>query len=98
MLDDCRLDLYEIQILFEPFLLGMKADLVSTAKRTCFVGRKTIVFVRRDRGPENYRVRDTSRPKPYPPSFLAELPRFENSRNVEMTSSGKFARGVYDGF
>jgi hypothetical protein len=28
MLDDCRLDLYEIQILFEPFLLGMKADFV----------------------------------------------------------------------
>jgi hypothetical protein len=26
--DDCRLDLYEIQILIEPFLLGMKADFV----------------------------------------------------------------------
>jgi len=28
--------------------------------------------------------RDTSRPKPYPPSFLAELPRFDNSQNIEM--------------
>jgi hypothetical protein len=28
ILDDRRLDLYEIQILFEPFLLGMKADFV----------------------------------------------------------------------
>ena len=28
----------------------------------------------------------------------AELPRFENSRNVEMTASGKFARRVDDGF
>ena len=27
---------------------------------------------------------DTSRPKPVQSSFLAKLPRFENSRNVEM--------------
>ena len=27
-----------------------------------------------------------------------ELPRFENSRNVEMTTSAKFARGLNDGF
>jgi uncharacterized protein YhfF len=30
--------------------------------------------------------------------FLVELRRFENSRNVEVTSSGQFARGVDDGF
>jgi hypothetical protein len=29
---------------------------------------------------------------------LEQLPRFENSRNVEMTTSAKFARGMYDGF
>ena len=33
MLDYCRFDLYEIQILFEPFLLGMKADLVLPASK-----------------------------------------------------------------
>jgi hypothetical protein len=30
MVDDCRFDLYKIQILFKPFLLGMKADFVLT--------------------------------------------------------------------
>ena len=30
--------------------------------------------------------------EPCSSSFLAELPRFGNSRNVEMTTSGKFAR------
>jgi hypothetical protein len=29
---------------------------------------------------------------------VGELPRFGNSRNVEMTTSAKFARGVYDSF
>ena len=47
----------------------------------------------RDRGPKNYRDCDTPQTNPSVP-FLAELPRFENSRNLEMTSSGKFAPGV----
>jgi hypothetical protein len=38
------------------------------------------VFVSRDR------VRDTYPDKTASSSFLAELPRFENSRNVEMTT------------
>ena len=33
MLDDCPFDLYEIQILFEPFLLRMKGDLVLPASK-----------------------------------------------------------------
>jgi hypothetical protein len=39
----------------------------------------------RDRGPKNYRDCDTPQTNPSVP-FLAELPRFENSRNVEMTA------------
>jgi hypothetical protein len=36
MLDDCRLDLFEIQILFESFLLGMKADLIISSGSAAF--------------------------------------------------------------
>jgi hypothetical protein len=38
------------------------------------------------RGPENYRVRSASPGRTCSSSFLAELPRFGNSRNIEMTA------------
>jgi hypothetical protein len=42
------------------------------------------------------RARALARTNLFVPQFLAEFPCFENSRNVEMTPSGQFARGAYD--
>jgi hypothetical protein len=71
-----------------PGILAIWADLTSE-----FLNDKRLVFAghRRGKGGLSRAFLVNSRPKPCQSSFLASLPRFDNSQNVKMSSSGQLA-------